>query len=161
VVTKISATDLPIYAIIPISTIVVMLICVAISFTSSSINRLLISRFVGWEQYRMNQKEIAEYQSDMRKALRANDKKAVEKLKKKESQVLNMQKKMVKPQLVLFVLSFSYIFIWWFVLTPVYGADTLAYVPGFGPIGVLFWYMICSFFFGTLASRVLGILQIE
>jgi uncharacterized membrane protein (DUF106 family) len=107
------------------------------------------------------QKEVAEYQSNMRKALRANDKKLVEKLKKKESQVLNMQKKMVKPQLVFFVLSFSYIFIWWFVLTPVYGADILAYIPGFGPIYVLYWYMICSMFFGTLASRVLGIMPIE
>jgi uncharacterized membrane protein (DUF106 family) len=138
-----------------------MFICIAISFTSSSVNRLLINRFVGWEQYRTMQKDVAEYQSDMRKALRANDKKAIEKLKKKESQVLNMQKKMLKPQLVLFVISFSYIFIWWFVLTPVYGADILAYVPGLGPQGVLIWYMICSFFFGTLASRMLGILQIE
>ena len=156
-----SATDLPTYAILPISTFIVMFICLAISFTSSSINRLLINRFVGWEQYRIMQKELAEYQTGMRKALRANDKKTVEKLKKKESQVHNMQKKMVKPQLVLFVVSFSYIFIWWFVLTPIYGEATLAYIPGFGPIYVLIWYMICSFFFGALASRVLGILPIE
>jgi uncharacterized membrane protein (DUF106 family) len=145
----------------PIATIVIMLICIGVSFFNSSLNRFLVSRFVGWEQYREMQKEIAEYRSQTTKAMRSNDKKALEKLKKKESQVLNMQKKMAKPQLVLFAISFSYIFIWWFVLTPLYGISTVAYIPGIGPITVFWWYFICSFLFGTLSSRSLGIMPIE
>ena len=144
-----------------ISTITVMLICLVISFASSSLNRLLINRFVGWEQYKTMQKEIAEYRSQTTKAIRTKDTKQLEKLKKKETQILNMQKKMAKPQIVLFGLSFSYIFIWWFVLTPLYGIETVAYVPGFGPVNVFWWYFICSFLLGTLASRLLGIMPIE
>jgi uncharacterized membrane protein (DUF106 family) len=145
----------------PVATVIIMVICMTISLCNSSINRLLISRFVGWGEYRVMQKEIAKYRTETTQALRKKDAKLMEKLKKKEPAILNMQKKMAKPQAVLFVLSFSYIFIWWFVLLPLYGANVVAYVPGFGGIPVIWWYFICSFLFGTLASRVLGITPIE
>ena len=145
---------------LPIATIIVMLISVAVSLTSSSLNRLLISRFVGWKQYRAMQKETSEYRAQMTQAMRKNDKKLLEKLKKKEPQILNMQKKMVKPQLVLFVLSFSYILIWFII--PLYiQVQYAAYIPGIGGIPVVWWYFICSFLFGTLSSRLLGIMPIE
>ena len=145
---------------LPIATIIVMLISVAVSLSSSSLNRLLISRFVGWKQYRAMQKETSEYRAQMTQAMRKNDKKLLEKLKKKEPQILNMQKKMVKPQLVLFVLSFSYILIWFII--PLYiQVQYAAYIPGIGGIPVVWWYFICSFLFGTLSSRLLGIMPIE
>jgi uncharacterized membrane protein (DUF106 family) len=145
---------------LPIATIIVMLISMAVSLTSSSLNRLLISRFVGWEQYRKMQKETSEYRAQTTQAMRKNDKKLLEKLKKKEPQILNMQKKMVKPQLVLFVLSFSYILIWFII--PLYiQVEYAAYIPGIGGIPVVWWYFICSFLFGTLSSRLLGIMPIE
>lgn len=146
---------------IPIATIVIMLICMIISFVNSSINRLLISRFIGWGQYGEIQKELAEYRSLTTQAMRTSDKKLLEKLKKKEPQIMNMQKKMLKPQLILLVLSFSYIFIWLFVLYPLYGGATVAYIPIIGKAQVFWWYFICSFLFGTLASRLLGITPIE
>ena len=68
----------------PAATIVIMLICITISFLNSSINRLLVSRFVGWEQYRTMQKETSEYRAQMTQARRKNDKKLLEKLKRKE-----------------------------------------------------------------------------
>ncbi|MGC8896115.1 MAG: EMC3/TMCO1 family protein [Candidatus Bathyarchaeia archaeon] len=145
----------------PGATITIMLICFVISFLNSSINRLLIHRFVGWSQYKTMQKEIAEYRTQMIQAQRAQDKKLLEKLKKKETQILNMQKQMAKPQLVLFGISFSYILIWWFVLGPLYGANIVAYIPGIGPQYLFIWYLICSLLFGTLASRIVGIMPIE
>ncbi|MEM3627750.1 MAG: hypothetical protein QXJ11_05645 [Candidatus Bathyarchaeia archaeon] len=149
-------------ALIPQDTFVVMLICMAISFTSSSINRLLISHFVGWEQYRRMQKEIAEYRSQTSVAIRTKDKKLLEKLKKKEPQILSMQAKMAKPQMVLFVISLSYIVVWLFVLPNVlHGVDNVAYIPGVMSIPVIWWYFICSFFFGTIFNRLLGIMPIE
>jgi uncharacterized membrane protein (DUF106 family) len=145
---------------LPIATIIVMLISMAVSLTNSSLNRLLTSRFVGWEQYRAMQKEISEYRSQTTQAMRKKDKKLLEKLKKKETQILNMQKKMAKPQLVLFVLSFSYILIWFII--PLYiQVQYAAYIPGIGGIPVVWWYFICSFLFGTLSSRLLGIMPIE
>ena len=78
---------------LPVATIIVMLISMAVSLTSSSLNRFLISRFVGWKQYRVMQKETSEYRAQTTQAMRKNDKKLLEKLKKKEPQILNMQKK--------------------------------------------------------------------
>jgi len=73
---------------LPLATVIIMLICMAVSFLNSSINRLLISHFVGWEQYRVMQKEIAEYRSQTTQAMRKGDKKLLEKLTKKEPQIL-------------------------------------------------------------------------
>jgi len=145
---------------LPLATIIIMLISMAVSLSNSSLNRLLINHFVGWEQYRAMQKETSEYRSQTTQAVRKNDKKLLEKLKKKEPQILNMQKKMVKPQLVLFVLSFSYILIWFII--PLYiQVPCAAYIPGIGGIPVVWWYFVCSFLFGTLSSRLMGIMPIE
>jgi uncharacterized membrane protein (DUF106 family) len=149
-------------AAIPLATVVIMLTAVAVSFLNMGINRLLITRMCGWEEYKVMQKETSEYRSQMMKAMRANDQKLVEKLKKKESQINAMQKKMMKPQTILLPISFSYIIIWYVFLIPVYGGNPVALVPGIAPTGipVIFWYMICSFFFGTLASRLVGVTPI-
>ncbi len=152
------ATDL--IQIIPVSTVLIMSIAVAISFFNMCLNRFLVTRMLGWNEYRAMQKEIAEYNSQRMQALRANDTKLLEKMKKKDSQIMNMQKKMFKPQMLLIPISFVYILIWIFFLTPVYGASNVAYVPGFGGIPVFYWYFLCSLLFGTLAGRVLGITPI-
>ena len=158
------------FSAIPWSTFAIMGISVVIAFLNSGLNRLLITHFVGWEQYRSMQKETSEWRSQQMAAARANDKKQLEKLKKKESQIMAMQKKMAKPQMVLFGVSFIYIVVWIFFLTPTYGASPVAYLPGFGntlgfgphgEMGVFYWYPICSLLFGTLASRILGVLPME
>lgn len=147
---------------IPTSTITIMLICTGISFLNSTINRVLISRFVGWEQYKNMQKEIKEYQTQTRQALLKKDVKSLEKLKKKEPQILHMQKKMAKPQMAMMAINFSYIFIWLFVLYPTFPYNiTVAYIPIIGQANMFMWYLICSFFSGTFANRLLGIMPIE
>ena len=139
----------------------IFFIAVVIAFVNTVINRVLINYFVGWEQYRVMQKEMNEYRSETMAAARANDKKQMEKLKKRQSQITAMQQKMLKPQMVLFGISFIYIFVWFFVLTPTYGATSMVYVPGIGAISVFYWYPIGSFFLGILASRILGTMPIE
>jgi uncharacterized membrane protein (DUF106 family) len=151
-------------ATIPLATIIIMLIAVTVSFLNMGLNRLLITRICGWEEYKVMRKETSEYQSQLMKAMRANDQKLVNKLKRKETQIKNMQAKMMKPQMILLPISFSYIIIWYLFLIPTFGAAAVAYVPGIAPppagIQVFIWYMICSFFFGTLASRVIGVTPI-
>ena len=136
-------------------------IAAGIAVLNTGLNRVLINYFVGWEQYRVMQKEMNEYRQETMAAARANDKKQMEKLKKKQSQVNAMQAKMMKPQMVQFGVSFLYIFVWFFVLTPTFGTTSLVYLPGFGPISVIYWYPIASFFLGLLSSRLLGIMPIE
>jgi uncharacterized membrane protein (DUF106 family) len=149
-------------AAIPLATVVIMLVAVAVSFLNMVLNRLLITRLCGWEEYKIMRKETSEYQSQLMAAMRTNDTKRVEKLKKKETQIRNMQNKMMKPQMILLPISFSYIIIWYLFLIPTFGANPVAVVPGLAPAGipVIYWYMICSFFFGTLASRIIGVTPI-
>ena len=145
---------------IPLATLVIMLIAIGVSFLNMGINRLLINRMVGWDEYRSIQREVAEHRSQMMQATRNNDKKTLDKLKKKEAQINRMQMKISKPSFILLPISFSYILIWWFFLTPVYGATPVAFVPGIAPppggIPVFYWYMLCSLLFGTLAGRIMG-----
>ena len=60
---------------LPTATLIVMGISAGIAFLNSGINRVLINYFIGWEQYRVMQKEMAEYRSETMAAARANDKK--------------------------------------------------------------------------------------
>jgi uncharacterized membrane protein (DUF106 family) len=159
------------FSTIPLSTFTIMGIAIIISFVNSGINRLLVSHFVGWEQYRSMQKEMSEWRSQQMAAARAGDKRQLEKLKKKESQIMNMQKKMAKPQAFLFGVSFIYIVVWIFFLTPTFGPRPVAYLPGFGNLfgvfgpqgemGVFYWYPICSFLFAILSQKILGITPVE
>jgi uncharacterized membrane protein (DUF106 family) len=164
---------LSVAAVAPIATFIIIGVAIGIAFLNTLINRVLINYFVGWDQYRVMQKEMTEYRSETMKAMRANDKKQIEKLKKKEAQIKSMQAKQAKPQMVQFAISFLYIFVWLFGLTPFFGSNAVAYIPGItvvpigapgaaaGAINVIYWYPMCSFFFGLLASRILGLMPIE
>jgi uncharacterized membrane protein (DUF106 family) len=165
---------------LPTATLIIMGISAGIAFLNSGINRVLINYFIGWEQYRVMQKEMAEFRSEQMAAARANDKKQMEKLKKRQSQITNMQSKMLKPQMLQFGISFVYLIVWFLVLTPTFGTTPMAYIPGIGTVAnsyyivdgvpgpavvdaipVFYWYPICSLFFGLLSSRIIGIMPIE
>ena len=146
-------------SVIPVATLLIMLVAITISFSNMTLNRLIITKMFGWHEYRTMQKELAEYNSEKMKALRANDTKTVERLKKKEAQMNSMQTKMFKPQLVQMPLMLVY-FVIWPILTGVF-PYSVAYIPGFGAQPFFIWYMICSFFFATIAGRVLGTTPIQ
>jgi len=144
---------------IPMAAFLIMLVAVTISFLNMGLNRALITKMIGWHEYRSIQKEISEYNSQRMAALRSKDQKTVERLKKKESQIQAMQTKLFKPQLILIPITFIYLIIWPF-LTGVF-PFSVAYIPGFGPSPFFYWYLICSFFFGTIASRIIGVTPIQ
>ena len=146
-------------SVIPVATLLIMLVAITISFSNMTLNRLIITKMFGWHEYRTMQKEIAEHNAEKMKAMRANDTKTLERLKKKDAQVNAMQTKMFKPQLVQMPLMLVYFVIWPF-LTGVF-PSTVAYIPGFGAQPFFIWYMICSFFFATIAGRVLGTTPIQ
>lgn len=145
--------------VIPIATAVIMLVAASISFLNMIVHRLLITRMCGWEEYQLMRRETSEYQSQLMQAMRAKDTKRIAKLRKKETQIRNMQAKMMKPQTILLPISFSYIIIWYVFLIPTFGDKAVAIVPGIAAAGIpmFIWYLICSFFFGTLASRIIGV----
>jgi uncharacterized membrane protein (DUF106 family) len=157
--TVVTAYTLVITSILP--ALAILGIGAAIAFLNTGVNRLLIGYFVGWEQYRVMQKEMAEFRSESMAAARANDKKQMEKLKKKQSQINNMQTKMFKPQMLQIGISFIYLIVWFLVLIPTFQNISMAYLPGFGPLPVAWLYPICSIFLGLVASRIVGVMPIE
>ncbi len=142
---------------VPGATIVILLICIAISCANSLINRLLINRLIGWEEYVKMQKEMREFRSLSSKAIRSKDPKILKKIEKQRPRMNQMQRQMSKPQTILLVISFSYIVIWWFFLIPAYGSIPVAFIPGLGGVTVVLWYFPCSLFFGTVFSRIFGV----
>jgi len=136
-------------------------IAAGIAFLNSGINRVLINYFIGWEQYRVMQKEMAEFRAESMAAARSGDKKQMEKIKKRQSQINNMQAKMMKPQMLQIGISFVYLIVWFIVLIPTFQSKSMAYLPGVGPIPVAWLYPIFSIFLGLLASRIIGIMPID
>ncbi len=146
-------------AAIPLATLFILGVAFAISFANMGLNRALITRMIGWHEYRSMQKELAEYNSQRMAALRAKDDRALEKLKKKDSQMQAMQTKMMKPNLLLLPITFIYIVIW--PILQGFSPFFVAYLPGFGAVPFVYWYFACSFFFGTLAAKVIGVTPIQ
>jgi uncharacterized membrane protein (DUF106 family) len=158
---------IPWYATAPIATVLIMAIALAIAFINSLINRGLIGHFIGWDKYRTMQKEMAEFRSESMAAARSNDKKQMEKLKKRQSQINSMQAQMAKPQMIQFGISFVYIIVWLLILTPTFGNYNIAAIPFTTDAGnnfyltVFWWYPMVSFFLSIFASRIIGVMPIE
>jgi uncharacterized membrane protein (DUF106 family) len=132
-------------------------IAIGISTLSLGFNRILISHFIGWEQFHVMRREMDEFRKEQMAAARANDQKQMEKLKRKQSQINNMQAKMMKPTLLQFVFAIVPYGLWIFVLIPTFGSTSLAYLPGFGPIPMSFIYLPLSFFVSTIGQRIIGL----
>ena len=155
----------PILSDIPLSTIFILLLAGAITLLTSLANRLLTDP----EKTKAWRKEIAEWNSELRKAQRSEDKKRVEKLMKKQQQILKLQSKMMWQSTKVMLMFFVPLIIIWQILGGYYGTTPLAYLPGVGPDlpiplfthSLLWWYMLCSFLFSTVFSKLLGLTEVE
>ncbi|MDR2203586.1 MAG: EMC3/TMCO1 family protein [Nitrososphaerota archaeon] len=139
----------------PVVTVVIMAIALVMSIVIQSTNRVVINHFIGLDNYRSMQRELSEFRKESMNAARSQDPKQLERIKKKQSQINAMQAKMMKPQMIQMALSFCYLPLWYFVLTPVFGGVTVAYLPGF-ELPLFVWYMVSSLFFGTLVMKAFG-----
>ncbi|OGD47147.1 hypothetical protein A3K79_01715 [Candidatus Bathyarchaeota archaeon RBG_13_46_16b] len=136
-----------------------------ISLLTSLTNRLLNNP----EKSKAWRKEIAEWNSELRQAKKANDKKTVEKLMKKQKQILQLQSKMTMQSMKVTMIFFvPLILIWQFLSATFTATEGIAYFPGIGPTlpiplfntSVIWWYLLCSMLFGTIFSHVLGITEV-
>lgn len=153
---------------VPLSTLLLLGLAAAISFLTSSANRLLTDP----EKSKAWRKEISEWNSQLRKAQREGDKKTVEKLMKKQQHILQLQSKMSWQQLkVTFIFIIPLLIIWSF-LGPFFAGRHIAYFPGLGEsiqlplLGwtinpLIWWYLLSSFFFGTVFTHVLGLTEVS
>ncbi|MEM3442738.1 MAG: EMC3/TMCO1 family protein [Candidatus Bathyarchaeia archaeon] len=152
---------------IPYSTIFIFLLAATISFLMTLVNRLLTNP----ENTKAWRKEVMDWQQELRKAQKSGDKKTVEKLMKKQKQILQLQSKMMWQSMKVTLLFFIPLIVMWQILGGFYGATSIAYFPGIGSVisiplfGNLFslfwWYMLCSLLFSTLFSHLFGLVSVE
>ncbi len=162
----------------PVVTIVVLFVSIAMSLASSLIN----SRFMPKEhrqKVKSLQRKIAalknEKSENMKQAKSTGDKKLLRKAQKQEKQLLQLQSQALSlssKQFRVLPITMTVFFIVWLLLTgsilgiklfdsPFYEpAIPVAYLPWLGgvlPLNLFYWYLICSFLFGTLFSRFFGL----
>jgi len=161
----------------PYVTIIVIFVSLTMSITSSLIN----SRFMPKEhreKVKALQRKISaltkEKNENMKTAKSTGDKKLLKKAQKQEKQLLQLQSQalsLTSKQFRVFPITMAVFFIVWLLLTgnilgfklfdsPFIGPDPIAYLPWFGgvlPLALTYWYLICSFLFGTLFSRIFGL----
>jgi len=161
----------------PYATIVILLFSIVMSFLSSLIN----SRFMS-KEHRQKVKDLQrkisaltkEKNENMKEAKSIDDKKLLRKAQKQEKQLLQLQSQALSlssKQFRVFPITMGVFFVVWLLLTgsilgfkffesPFIGPDPVAYLPWLGgvlPLSLFYWYLICSFLFGTLFSRIFGL----
>jgi uncharacterized membrane protein (DUF106 family) len=149
---------------IPVSTIFILLLSMCLSLATSLANRFLTNQ----DQLRTWRREIAEWNADFKKARKTNDKKLLAKVKKQQPQIMKIQSKMSWQSMkVSFIFMIPFFLLWYLFLTPTYfDVPAVAYIPNilssasgvsWIPLPLFWWYLLCSFLFGTLFARVLGL----
>ena len=167
-------------ATIPASTFFILGISALMALISSLVNRFSMS-----EEHRERLKALRIETNDLRRkwsedrkvAKETGDKKLLKKVQKQEKQLLQLQSQMAKlslRQMRVFPVTFvTFLLVWalftgrilyWEVFTtPFSDVGIVAYLPGLPGFGetielnFFYWYLLCSFLFGTIFSRVFGL----
>jgi uncharacterized membrane protein (DUF106 family) len=110
----------------------------------------------------------------MKEAKSTGDKKLLRKAQKQEKHLLQLQSQALSlssKQFRVLPITMAVFFVVWLLLTgsimgfklftsPFIGPDPVAFLPWFGgvmPLSLFYWYLICSFLFGALFSRIFGL----
>jgi uncharacterized membrane protein (DUF106 family) len=161
----------------PVVTMVVLFVSLVMSFLSSFIN----SRFMP-KEHRQKVKNLQrrisaltkEKNQNMKEAKSSGDKKLLRKAQKQEKQLLQLQSQALSlssKQIRVLPITMAVFFVVWLLLTgsilgfelfnsPFIGTAPVAYLPWLGgvmPLTLFYWYLICSFLFGALFSRIFGL----
>lgn len=149
---------------IPYSTLFMLFLALLISLLTSLANRLLTDP----EKTKAWRREIAEWNSELRQAQKANDKKTVEKLMKKQKQILQLQSKMTWQSMKVTLIFIVPLLLIWQFLGASYSVLPIAYFPGIGPTlpipffnnSLIWFYLLSSMMFSTVFSHVFGIVEV-
>lgn len=157
----------------PYSTLFVLLLALAVSFLTSLANRLLSNP----EKSKVWRKEISEWNSELRKAQKEGDKKTLDKVMKRQKEIMQLQSKMMWQSMKVTLLFIVPLFLIWQFLGSAYvitvnnvpSPAPVAYFPGFGAIlpipifqiSLIWWYLLSSMLFGTVFSHVFGLTEIS
>lgn len=149
----------------PVATLLIAGLAILVNILTSLVRK----RFTNIERSRRTQKEVKEFNSDLRNAIMSKDKAKEEKLRKKQKSINEMQMKMFSENMrasIIFMLPF---FAVWSILTGYFGYEVImAYspldLPLLGGSGIIFskelnffwWYFLSSMTFNGVLSKILG-----
>jgi len=161
----------------PASTIFILCVSLLMAFTSSLINSLFTSR-EHRERLKALKRKIDDLKrkkdEDLKRAKSTGDKTLLKKVRKRERQLLQLQSQMASlslRQMRVFPITMVIFLIVWLFLTgrlftlklfesPFAGGGPVAFLPwisGEIELSLFYWYLLCSFLFGTLFSRAFGL----
>jgi len=151
---------------IPNSTLIVIAMALGVNILYAVGRRLLTNV----EQMKRMQAELREYQKELREAIMSKNKAKEEKLMKKKPQTDKLQAKVAADNLKVTFLFFVPLMLLWWLVNSIIGPGTVAISPipipiplgaNFGPIGpelnLFWWYMISSFAFSGMITKLLGV----
>jgi len=164
-------------AAIPASTFFILGISALMAFLSSFVNRFSMS-----EEQRERLKALrsetaklrSEWSENRKAAKETGDKKLLKTIQKQEKRMMQLQSQMASLSfrqmrvypitlaifLLIWLLVTGRILAWELFTTPFSQGGVVAYLPWFGEtlsLDFFYWYLLCSFLFGTLFSRVFGL----
>ncbi len=142
----------------PSSTIFTMVI----AFTISAVTTLLNLKLIDKEKMIEWQREIQKWNAERNLAKRTGDKKLLAKVRKKEPRILQIQSRMLSQRMRTSLITFIPLLIIWQILLGFFQNIPVARLPGLMPgqpidMPFFIWYLVCSFFIGTLLSRISGV----
>jgi uncharacterized membrane protein (DUF106 family) len=108
------------------------------------------------EQLRTWRKEVKEWTDEFREAQKTKDKKKLAKVEKRKAYIMKLQQKMSWQSMKVSLFFFIPFLLMWQVLWGIY-SEPVAFLPGFGPLSIVLWYLLCSLFFSTIFSRAFGV----
>jgi uncharacterized membrane protein (DUF106 family) len=161
----------------PTSTIFILFVSMLMTFASSLINRLFTSKEQR-EKLLALKRDIAklnrEKNENLKKAKSTGDKKLLKKVRKQERQILQLQSQMASLSLrqmrVLPITMTIFLLVWmlltgrllyWELFKSPLTSGPVAYLPWIGEVielNLFLWYLLCSLLFGTLFSRIFGLM---
>lgn len=149
----------------PIATLLIAGLAMVVNILSSLVRK----RFTDIERTKRIQKEIREFNTELRKAVMSKDKAKEERLRKKQKKMNEMQMKIMSENLrtsMYFMIPFFGI---WWLLIGFFGYETIiAFSPTALPLlgggGIVFstdlnffwWYFISSIAFSGVIMKLLG-----
>ncbi len=149
----------------PGATVTILLIAMGLTFLTSLVNRLLTNR----KQLNAWRREVSAWNAEFRKARKSGDKKLLAKVQKQQPRIMKLQSKMMWQSFRVSLIFMVPFFLLWQFLNSFYMLNPVAYLPGLGekaiinlPIlgsvhSLIWWYMLCSFLFGIIFSRLFGL----
>lgn len=152
----------------PLATVLIAGLALFVNLISSLVRK----RFTDIERTKRVQKEVREFNSELRKAMMSKDKVKEEKLKKKQKKMNEMQMKMMTQNMktsMYFMLPFFGV---WWILIGAFGYETImAYSPISLPLltsspslgitssvelNFFWWYFISSISFNGIITKITG-----